>query len=108
MKRMELAALSETLSELKKQGKRVVHCHGVFDLLHIGHIRYFEEAATMGDVLVVTVTPDRFVDKGPFRPAFPEDLRAEAVASLEMVDYVAINDWSTAEETLRQIGRAHV
>lgn len=101
MKRMELAALSETLAELKKQGKRVVHCHGVFDLLHIGHIRYFEEAATMGDVLVVTVTPDRFVDKGPFRPAFPEDLRAEAVASLKMVDYVAINAWATAEETLR-------
>lgn len=101
MKRMELAALSEILSELKKQGKRVVHCHGVFDLLHIGHIRYFEEAATMGDVLVVTVTPDRFVDKGPFRPAFPEDLRAEAVASLKMVDYVAINAWATAEETLR-------
>lgn len=80
---------------------KIVHCHGVFDLLHIGHIRYFEQARNMGDVLVVTITPDRFVDKGPQRPAFTEVLRAEAVASLSCVDYVAINRWETAEETLR-------
>lgn len=101
MKLTDLVALTGIIKTLKQQGKTVVHCHGVFDLLHIGHIRYFEEAATMGDVLVVTLTPDRFVDKGPYRPAFAEDLRAEAVASLKMIDYVAINDWPTAEETLR-------
>lgn len=55
----------------------------------------------MGDVLVVTVTPDRYVDKGPNRPAFSEDLRLRAVASLEIVDYVALNKWPTAAETLR-------
>jgi bifunctional ADP-heptose synthase (sugar kinase/adenylyltransferase) len=55
----------------------------------------------MGDMLVVTVTPDLFVDKGPYRPAFPENLRAEAVASLKTVDYVAVNTWETAEETLQ-------
>lgn len=107
MKIFNIQTLSEIIGALKKKGRTVVHCHGVFDLLHIGHIRYFEEAAAMGDVLVVTLTPDRFVDKGPFRPAFPEKLRAEAVASLNMVDYVAINEWPTAEETLRQI-RPHV
>ncbi|MBU1169626.1 MAG: adenylyltransferase/cytidyltransferase family protein [Proteobacteria bacterium] len=101
MKLTDLNTLADTIRELKEQGKTVVHCHGVFDLLHIGHIRYFEEAASMGDVLVVTVTPDRFVDKGPYRPAFPEELRAEAVASLKMVHYAAINAWPTAEETLR-------
>lgn len=85
----------------RAQGKKIVHCHGVFDLLHIGHIRYFEQARGMGDVLVVTVTPDCYVDKGPHRPAFPETLRAEAVASLNCVDLVAINRWPTAEETLR-------
>lgn len=101
VKQTDLHTLARTIQDHKRQGKKIVHCHGVFDLLHIGHIRYFEEASSMGDVLVVTVTPDRFVDKGPFRPAFPEDLRAEAVASLKTVDYVAINEWPTAEETLR-------
>jgi len=55
----------------------------------------------MGDFLIVTVTPDRFVDKGPHRPVFNEDLRSEAIASLDTVDCVAINEWPTAEETLR-------
>ena len=54
----------------KRKGRKVVQCHGVFDLLHIGHIRHFEQARRMGDVLVVTITPDRYVDKGPHRPAF--------------------------------------
>lgn len=95
--------LAEKVRSFKETGKTVVHCHGVFDLLHIGHIRYFEKARELGDVLIVTVTPDRFVDKGPDRPAFPEILRAEAIASLSCVDYVAINEWPTAEETLRLI-----
>jgi len=94
----ELATL---LSVYRAEGKKIVHCHGVFDLLHIGHIRYFEQARRMGDVLVVTITPDIYVDKGPYRPAFPENLRAEAVASLNCVDLVAINKWPTAEETLK-------
>ncbi|MFH1148487.1 MAG: PfkB family carbohydrate kinase [Pseudomonadota bacterium] len=96
-----LEDLAGILKQHRSEHKKIVHCHGVFDLLHIGHIRYFEQARTMGDVLVVTVTPDRFVDKGLHRPAFPESLRAEAVASLSCVDYVAINEWPTAEETLR-------
>lgn len=98
---LSITALAERLSGIKKEGRKVVHCHGVFDLLHIGHIRYFEQARGQGDVLVVTVTPDRFVDKGPHRPAFEENLRAEAVASLHCVDFVALNMWPTAEETLR-------
>ena len=93
--------LTEVLASHRAESKKIVHCHGVFDLLHIGHIRYFEQAQGMGDVLVVTVTPDQYVDKGPHRPAFNEILRAEAVASLSCVDYVAINKWPTAEETLR-------
>lgn len=79
----------------------MVLCHGVFDLLHIGHIRYFEQAKRAGDILVITLTPDRYVDKGPQRPAFDEHLRAEGLASLQVVDYVAVNRWKTAEETLR-------
>ena len=93
--------LAPIIKALRTEKKKVVHCHGVFDLLHIGHIRYFEQARRMGDILVVTVTPDRFVDKGPHRPAFPENLRVEGVASLGYVDYAALNQWPTAEDTLR-------
>jgi rfaE bifunctional protein kinase chain/domain len=90
-----------------RDGKTIVHCHGVFDLLHIGHIRHLEQAAKLGDYLVVTLTPDRFVNKGPGRPAFPERLRAEAIAALSCVDFVAINDWPMADETIRAL-KPHV
>src|SRR5205807_6851579 len=95
-----LEELSQTLATVRAGGKRIVHCHGVFDLLHIGHIKHLEAARKLGDALVVTLTPDRFVNKGPHRPAFPEKLRAEALASLVCVDFVAINEWPTAVETI--------
>jgi rfaE bifunctional protein nucleotidyltransferase chain/domain len=93
--------VAEKLKKLRSEGKRVVLCHGCFDLMHPGHIRHFQAAKEMGDCLVVTVTPDVFVDKGQGRPVFNEDLRAGSVAALECVDYAAINKWPTAEETLR-------
>jgi len=93
--------LEQVLAELRtRSAKSVVLCHGCFDLLHIGHIRHLEEARKYGDVLVVTVTPDHFVNKGPNRPAFRQDLRAEALAALDCVNYVAINEWPTAVETI--------
>jgi len=95
-----LEELAEVLNSLRDEGKAVVQCHGVFDLLHFGHIRHFESARRFGDVLVVTVTPDRFVHKGPGRPVFNERLRAESIAALECVDFVAINAWPTASETI--------
>ena len=73
----------------------MVLCHGCFDLMHPGHIKYFQAAKRMGDVLAVTVTPDRYIDKGAGRPVFNENLRAESIAALECVDYVAINKWPT-------------
>src|SRR5215475_9136338 len=95
--------LATTIASFRKEGKKVVHCHGVFDLLHIGHIKHLEAARQYGDRLVVTITPDRFVNKGPHRPAFPERLRAEALASLVCVDFVAINEWPTAVETIQRL-----
>jgi len=95
-----LEELAGTLSSLRAEGKKIVHCHGVFDLLHIGHIRHFEQARRLGDLLVVTVTPDKYVSKGPHRPAFTGYLRAESIAALDCVDYVAINNWPTAVETI--------
>jgi rfaE bifunctional protein nucleotidyltransferase chain/domain len=98
---VELEELEEMLRDLRSKGKKIVHCHGCFDLMHPGHIKYFQAAKEMGDILVVTVTPDIYVDKGPDRPAFNQSLRADSIAALECVDYVAINKWPTAEETLR-------
>ena len=95
--------MSAILRNAQLNGLKIVHAHGVFDLLHVGHIRHLEQAKELGDILVVTITPDRFVNKGPHRPAFTEKLRAHALAALECVDYVTINSWPTAEETLRLI-----
>ena len=97
MSQKKIKSVSELIDLIAEQTKKTrVLCHGVFDLLHIGHIKYFEEAKSMGDILVVTLTPDKFVNKGSGRPVFNQTLRAEALASLECVDYVAINEWSTA------------
>ena len=93
--------LQQIIADLKSTGKKIVHCHGVFDLLHIGHIKHFDEAKSFGDVLVVTITPDEFVNKGPNRPAFTTSLRLDSLAALESVDFVAANKWPIAVETIK-------
>ena len=98
---IQLEEMARLTSSLRANGRKVVHCHGVFDLMHIGHIRHFEQAKQLGDVLIVTVTPDRYVNKGPNRPVFPESNRAWAIAALACVDYVAINRWPMAAETIQ-------
>jgi rfaE bifunctional protein nucleotidyltransferase chain/domain len=95
--------LQRTLTDLKQQGKKVVQCHGVFDLVHLGHIRHFSEAKRQGDILVVTLTRDKYVRRGPGRPVFNENLRAEALAALEVVDYVGIDDSPTAVDCIRRL-----
>lgn len=95
--------LESIVLEGRRQGLRTVHCHGVFDLLHPGHIAHLKAARRLGDRLIVTLTPDRFVNKGPFRPVFRESLRLETLSALECVDHVALNDWPTAIETIRKI-----
>jgi rfaE bifunctional protein kinase chain/domain/rfaE bifunctional protein nucleotidyltransferase chain/domain len=99
----EMSELSERVAQLRAKGNRVVHAHGVFDLLHPGHIRHLREAKSFGDVLVVTLTADLYVNKGPHRPAFAETLRAEAMAALEVVDYVAINRSATAVSAINAL-----
>ncbi len=101
MKILKIEELAERIKALKSEGKKIVHCHGCFDPMHPGHIKYFQAAKKMGDVLIVTVTPDIYMDKGPGRPVFNENLRAESIAALECVDFVVINQWPTACETLR-------
>jgi|TARA_B100001971_G_C17738665_1_gene309566 rfaE bifunctional protein nucleotidyltransferase chain/domain len=85
----ELKNISE---KLKNQNKKVITTNGIFDILHIGHIRYLKEAKKLGDVLIVAINSDSSTKKikGPKRPLNNEKDRAEALAALECIDYVAI------------------
>lgn len=88
------AALLAARERLRVAGKRLVFTNGVFDLLHVGHVRYLTQARTLGDALVVSINSDRTVRelKGPDRPVFNEAERAEILAALRVVDYVTIFD----------------
>ena len=97
---INLTELPQKLRDHRNKNQTIGLCHGVFDLLHIGHIKYLQSAKKLTDTLIVTITPDIFVNKGPSRPAFTEQLRAEFLAALEVVDYVAINSYPTAIETI--------
>jgi rfaE bifunctional protein kinase chain/domain/rfaE bifunctional protein nucleotidyltransferase chain/domain len=100
---LKLEDLAKEIAKLKKQGKTIAQCHGCFDLLHPGHIMHFKAAKEKADIVVVTVTPDRFVNKGPGRPVFTEQLRMDSIAALESVDFVALNQWPTAVEAIKLI-----
>ena len=87
--------------DFKLKGKKVCHCHGCFDLVHFGHLKYFEASKAFGDVLIVSITPDRFIKKGPGRPAFDEKKRLNFLAELEVVDYVFLNNEADAVSLLK-------
>jgi rfaE bifunctional protein nucleotidyltransferase chain/domain len=84
--------LLRIINDLKAEGKRIVFTNGCFDLLHIGHVRYLEEAKALGDVLVVGVNSDASVRKlkGPKRPILPEEERAEILSGLGCVDHITL------------------
>ena len=93
------------IKSIKKNGKKIVLCHGVFDLLHIGHIRHLRQAKKMGNILIVSVTSDNFVNKGPNRPMFKEHLRLEAIAALKFVDYVVLSNKSSAVDVIKKLSQ---
>jgi rfaE bifunctional protein nucleotidyltransferase chain/domain len=93
--------------ELRTAGKRIVQSHGIFDLIHPGHILHLEEARSLGDVLVVTLTADKFVKKGPGRPIFKEQLRLRSLAAMSCVDYVVLMPFTGAVEAIQCV-RPHV
>ena len=76
----------------KKKQKSVVMCHGVFDVVHPGHIRHLVYAKSKADILLVSITSDKHINKGIYRPHVPEMIRALNIAAFEMVDYVLIDD----------------
>ena len=75
--------------------RTVVMCHGVFDLVHPGHIRHLLYAKSKADILVASLTADAHITKANYRPFVPQDLRALNLAALEMVDYVLIDEEAT-------------
>lgn len=91
------------INKFKYNRKKIGLCHGVFDLLHLGHIKHFEEAKKKCDILVVSITADKFVFKGPGRPRFNEKERMSAIASLQIVDYVVISESESAAENIKLI-----
>ena len=100
---LSLESTTEILERHRQSGQTVALCHGVYDLLHPGHFRHLQEAKSRADLLVVTITADRFVGKGPGRPAFPQSLRAESLAALEAVDYVSIVEHPTALPAIQAV-----
>jgi D-glycero-beta-D-manno-heptose 1-phosphate adenylyltransferase len=101
---IERERLAGLLASKREQGQRqrIVFTNGVFDLLHLGHLRYLRQARRLGDLLVVGVNSDESTRqlKGPQRPLVPEAERAELLAALDCVDYVTTFGERTAETTL--------
>ena len=95
--------LIKEISKIKYKNKKIGMCHGVFDLLHLGHIRHFHEAKKICDILIVSVTADNFVIKGPGRPKFNQNERMEALSALQIVDFVVISNFASAEKNIQEI-----
>jgi len=87
----------------RSPGKKVVMCHGTFDLVHPGHVRHLLYAKSKADILVASLTCDDHITKGPYRPFIPQELRAMNLAALEVVDYVIVDEDSTPLNNIRAI-----
>jgi rfaE bifunctional protein nucleotidyltransferase chain/domain len=99
---MTLSEAQALVSGLRAVGKTIVFTNGVFDLLHVGHLRYLQQARSLGDALIVGVNSDRSVRaiKGAGRPVTPQDERGEILASLACVDGVVVFDEETPHELI--------
>ena len=102
---LNINELVSELESLKSLGKQIVSTNGCFDILHVGHVRYLQKSASLGDILVVCLNSDRSVKalKGDSRPLNNENDRAEVLAGLGCVDYVVIFDEDTPVNYLAQI-----
>tara|TARA_Y100000741_G_C18250405_1_gene557091 strand:- start:82 stop:1596 length:1515 start_codon:yes stop_codon:yes gene_type:complete len=93
------------LYRIKKQfkNKKIVLCHGAFDLLHIGHIKHFQEAKSYGDILICSVTSDKFINKGPNRPVFNIQQRLSFLNSISLINYLIISNSESSLDILKKI-----
>ena len=86
----------------KSKNKKIILCHGVFDLVHYGHILHFNSAKKLGDILIVSVTPSRYIEKGTGRPYYNDIQRLNFLANLNMIDYVVLNSGNNALDIIRK------
>lgn len=93
----------EIKDKLKQEHKTVALCHGVFDLVHPGHIIHFKQAKSMGDVLVVSVTSEEYVRKGPGRPYFNDEMRMKFLEAIECIDYVMLSEGYTVDDIVEAV-----
>ena len=99
---MNIEEARALVARMRAAGKQIVFTNGVFDLLHIGHLRYLQHARALGDALIVGVNSDRSVrsNKGPGRPMTPQDERAEVLEALACVDGAVIFDEDTPHDVI--------
>jgi len=100
---VDFSNVEKILKPIKRKGKKIVCCHGVFDLLHIGHLKHFKSAKKYGDILIASVTPDKFIQKGFGRPYFNSEQRMESLASIEVIDFVILNKSANAIDIINKI-----
>lgn len=88
---------------INHKSKKIVLCHGVFDVFHIGHLMHLKNAKSKGDILIVSITADQYVNKGPNRPYFNQSYRATLLASIDFINYIYISNSKTAEKALNDL-----
>ena len=101
---IDKARVKDIVSDLKKQGRKIVFTNGCFDLLHVGHIRYLTDAKKLGDILFIGLNSDKSVSViKPGRPVISEKERAEVLSALEMVDYIVLFSEDTPYELIKEV-----
>jgi cytidyltransferase-like protein len=100
---LELSKVLKKIKKLKKNKKKIVLCHGVFDLVHLGHLEHFKTAKKFGDCLVVSLTKDKFIQKGPGRPLFNEQQRMDYLRHIKVIDHVIISKTESSIDTINLI-----
>jgi len=100
---ISLEKITKIVADLKKNKKKIVLVSGVFDVLHLGHIKYFETAKKHGKILIVSLTKDKYVNKGINRPIFNHFQRSEVLSSISTIDYIVFSDDYSCSNVIKKI-----
>jgi rfaE bifunctional protein nucleotidyltransferase chain/domain len=98
---IKIQNLKKMINNIKKKNKKIILCHGCFDILHWGHAIHFNYAKKYGDILIVSITKDKFIKKGKNRPIYNQNERAYLLSQLFSINYVTINNIATAEDIIK-------
>ena len=100
---VEIKNFQKKIKKIRTKKKKIVLCHGVFDLVHLGHIKHFKTAKSFGDYSIVSVTSNRFIKKGPGRPIFNQQQRLEFLKEIKLIDDVIISTTESAEDIIKLV-----